>query len=75
MRPAPLWRSRGQGTGRSVLLRHGDNVVIGVTHVDEGGSVDIRDGGLAASVLLGNDVRAERIGALLRHIATRLSRY
>ena len=59
-------------TGRSVLLRHSNNVVIGVTHVDEGGSVDVRDWGLAARVLLGNDVRAERIGALLRHIATTL---
>ena len=74
MRPALLWQWKGQCTRRSVLLRHSDNVVIGVTHVDEGGSVDIRDGRLAASVLLGNDVRAERIGALLRHIATRLSR-
>ena len=46
--------------------------MIGVTHVDEGGSVDVRDWGLAARVLLGNDVRAERIGALLRHIATTL---
>ena len=46
--------------------------MIGVTHVDEGGSVDVRDWGLAARVLLGNDVRAKRIGALLRHIATPL---
>ena len=73
MRPAPLLQWINQRTRRSVLLRHSDDVVIGVTHVDEGGSVDIRDGRLTASVLLGNDVRAERIGALLRHIATRLS--
>ena len=72
MRPAWLLLWIGLHTGRSVLLRHSNNVVIGVTHVDEGGSVDVRDWGLAARVLLGNDVRAKRIGALLRHIATTL---
>ena len=57
-------------TGRGVLLGYSDNVVIGVTHVNESGSINVGNWGLASSILLGNNVGAESISTFLRHIAT-----
>ena len=60
----------GKGTRRGVLLCHGHNVVIRVAHVNEGGSINVGDGRVAAGVLLGNHVCSEGISTLSRHIRT-----
>ena len=57
-------------TRRSVLLGNSDNVVIGITHIDESGSIDISNWGLATSILLSNNVSSESIGTFSSYIAT-----
>ena len=44
--------------------------MIGISDVDESGTIDISNWGLAASILLGNNVGSESIGTFSSHIAT-----